>query len=321
MATAANQGWRDYWKSDRPASCVPDNEATAKEIAAYWIDMFAELPDGSRALDIATGNGIVLAHAVTAAGQCGKTFELTGVDLAEIEPRQFLSEFPAGFEHVHFVGNTAAEDLPFGDGEFDVVVSQYGLEYAELEKALAEIERVLVPGGRLVWLAHSEESEVVQQNRHQGAQVEYLLAPRGPVDAMEKFIARISKGKSLSYAGRRLQAALVDAEAYRREHPPANIVTEVCTVIAETANRWQAYRPSDLANMLSDSRQRLIRHRQRINDLVNAVISPDRLQRVEQHLQAGCWSDTSIETLRAGVGRLPIGRLITSRRRASPDSS
>ena len=312
MATAANQGWRDYWKSDRPASCVPENEATAKEIAEYWIGMFAELPDGSRILDIATGNGILLAHAATAAGQAGKTFELTGVDLAEIDPRKFLSKSPAGFENARFIGGTAAENLPFGEGEFDVVVSQYGLEYAELEKALAEVERVLAPGGKLVWLAHSEDSEVVQQNRGQGAQVEYLLAQRGPVDAMEKFTARIRKGKSPSHAGQRLQAVLVDAEAYCRQNPPATIVTDVCTVIAETANRWQAYRPDDLFHMLTDSRRRLIRHRQRINDLIGAVMSPKRLQRVEQRLKGPAWSDTSIAPLRAGVGKSPIGLLITS---------
>lgn len=314
MATTANQGWRDYWKSDRPASCVPENEATAREIAKFWVGVFDVLPDGSRILDIATGNGILLAHATMASRQGNKSFELTGVDLAEIDPQQFLSEFPPGFEKVRFVAGTAAEDLPFGAGEFDVVVSQYGLEYARLDKALAEVERVLAPDGRLVWLAHCEDSAVVRQNRDQCAQVKYLLAPRGPIDAMEKFVARIRKGKSLSNAGQRLQAALADAEAYCREHAPARVVTEVCTVIAESANRWQAYRPGDLAQMLADSRQRLIRHRHRINDLIGAVMSPERLQRVEQRLLGAGWSDVAIEPLRAGVEALPIGLLITSRR-------
>ena len=313
--TAANQGWRNYWKSDLPASCVPENKDTAKEIAAYWSGMFAELPDGSRVLDVATGNGIVLAYAAAAAGQGGKTLELTGVDLAEIDPQKFLSETPAGFENVRFLGGTAAEDLPFGEGDFDVVVSQYGLEYAQLDKALAEVERVLAPGGRLTWLAHCEDSEVVQQNRDRVDQVRFLLAPRGPVDAMEKFLARVKKGKGLSYAGQRLQAVMVDAEAYCREHPPAKIVTEVCSVIADTANRWQAYRPDDLVKMLADSRQRLIRHRQRINDLIRAVMSPERLQDVERRLGGAAWSSTSIAPLHAGAGEVPIGLLITSQRR------
>ncbi len=317
MADAANQGWRNYWKSDRPSSCVPENEATAREIAAFWTGMFAELPDRSRVLDIATGNGIILAHAAAAAVQGGKTFELTGVDLAEIDPHKFLSESPAGFENARFIGGTAAESLPFGQGEFDVVVSQYGLEYAQLEKALAEVGRVLAPGGKMVWLAHCEDSEVVQQNRDQGAQVAYLLASRGPIDAMEKFIAKVRRGKNPSYAGQRLQAVLADAERYCREHPPAKVVTEVCTVIAESANRWQAYRPDDLVHMLADSRQRLIRHRQRINDLIGAVMSPDRLERVAACLQGTGWLETSILPLRAGANEVPIGLLITSQRRLS----
>ena len=317
MVTAANQGWRSYWKSDRPASCVPENAATAKEIAEFWNGLFAELQDGSRVLDIATGNGILLAHAAAAASRGGRTFRLTGVDLADIDPHKFLSDSPPGFENARFIGGTAAEDLPFETGEFDVVVSQYGLEYAQLEKALAEVERVLAPGGKLTWLAHCEDSEVVRQNRGQGEQVQFLLAPRGPVEAMEKFVERTRKGKSLSYANQRLQAAMADAEAYCREHPPAGIVAEVCTVIAETANRWQAYRPEDLASMLADSRQRLIRHRQRINDLVGAVITPERLQRIEQCLAGKAWSTASITMLRAGAEEVPVGLIISSERRTT----
>ena len=38
----SNAGWRDYWKADRPASCMPENERTAQEIAATWQKWFAE---------------------------------------------------------------------------------------------------------------------------------------------------------------------------------------------------------------------------------------------------------------------------------------
>ena len=317
MSSSANQGWQDYWKSDRPASCVPENARTADEIAAYWVSKFAELPDGARILDVATGNGILLAHAASAASQHGKSFALTGVDLADIDPQKFLSEPPEGFRDARFLGGTPAERLPFGDGEFDTVVSQYGLEYARLDRALAEVERVLVPGGGLVWLAHCEDSDVVRQNRDQGRQVEFLLAPRGPLAAMEKFVARIARGRNPSFAERQLQAALTDAEAYCREHPPAKIVGEVCTVIAATANRWRAYRARDLARMLSDSRQRLLRHRQRINDLVAAVITPDRLEQLGARLNGPGWNRAAVEPFAAGAGQSPIGLLITAERSAS----
>ena len=309
-----NQGWKDYWKEDRIASCIPERESTAKEISDRWIEMFTELPDGARVLDVATGNGVLLTHAASAAERVGKNYVLTGVDLAEIDPIRYLSNLPAGLREARFIGGIAAESLPFSDAEFDVVVSQYGLEYADLDKALAEVERVLATGGRLIWLAHSAESSVVEQNRDQGAQVEFLLAPGGPIHAMRQLITKIRKQKSLEYAGKRLQSALVDAEQYCRAHPPAQIVHEVCTVLADTAHRWQSFHPDDLDRMLGDSRKRLIAHRQRINDLLAAVMSPERLATVRACLCKPGWNGVSVEEVRVGSDSSPIGVLIQARR-------
>jgi ubiquinone/menaquinone biosynthesis C-methylase UbiE len=47
------------------------------------------------------------------------------------------------------------EDLPFGDGTFDCVVSTWTLcSIPEVGRALAEVYRVLKPGGRFVFLEH-----------------------------------------------------------------------------------------------------------------------------------------------------------------------
>lgn len=51
-----------------------------------------------------------------------------------------------------------AQELPFADGEFDLVVAAWVLfHYADLDRGLVEIERVLRPGGRLVAVTNSEE--------------------------------------------------------------------------------------------------------------------------------------------------------------------
>ena len=48
-----------------------------------------------------------------------------------------------------------AEELPFDDGSFDTVVSTLVLcAVSDPERAIAEIRRVLVPGGRLLFLEH-----------------------------------------------------------------------------------------------------------------------------------------------------------------------
>ena len=62
-----NQGWRNYWKEDRNESCVAENDTTAMAIRERWIELFSDLADSSRILDVATGNGALLAHAAIAA--------------------------------------------------------------------------------------------------------------------------------------------------------------------------------------------------------------------------------------------------------------
>jgi ubiquinone/menaquinone biosynthesis C-methylase UbiE len=53
------------------------------------------------------------------------------------------------------VSESGAEDLPFRDGSFDAVVSTLVLcSVPTQEKALAEVRRVLRPGGRLLFIEH-----------------------------------------------------------------------------------------------------------------------------------------------------------------------
>lgn len=314
----AGQGWTHYWREGRAASCVPDSERAAREIRELWIRWFAGLPDGSRVLDLGTGNGILLAHAAAAAQQQGKRFCLTGVDLADIEPVRWLSRVPPGLRRARFLGGVAAERLPLATRAFDAAVSQYGLEYADLEPALAEVERILAPGGRLFWLAHAENSSVVRQNRSQGEQAAYLLAPGSPLHAMRRFVAARRRGKALKRTVRELTAALAKAEQYCNDRPPAAVVREVCTVIAETARRWQAYRLEDLDRMLSDSRSRLQAHRQRMSDLTAAILSPVRLEAVRRRLQPPAWQEASMTELRVGASASSVGMLIEAQRTFPP---
>ena len=90
-------------------------------------------------------DAVALTTAVPAAG---RELTLTGIDLADIDPARFLPEHRVDVAAARFIGNTAAESLPFADGSFDVVVSQYGLEYADLALALSEAVRVLASGGQ-----------------------------------------------------------------------------------------------------------------------------------------------------------------------------
>jgi len=98
---------------------------------------------GRRVLDIASGPGYV-AGAAAAAGA-----EVTGVDLAENMRDLAAASYPdVTFELAD------AEDLPFADQAFDVVLINFGiLHFPNAETALSEAYRVLCSGGRLGFTA------------------------------------------------------------------------------------------------------------------------------------------------------------------------
>ncbi|MGN6202283.1 MAG: class I SAM-dependent methyltransferase [Solirubrobacterales bacterium] len=99
---------------------------------------------GDRVLDVATGSGNgALAAARRAWGN------VTGVDFVPELLARARERAAAERLEIEFVEGDA-QDLPFGEAEFDVTMSIYGVMFApDQEKAAAELLRVTKPGGRI----------------------------------------------------------------------------------------------------------------------------------------------------------------------------
>lgn len=99
--------------------------------------------EGERVLDVGCGTGVLLGELV----QQAPGARLSGVDLVGEMLAVAQDRLPPEVE----LSTAPAEALPFGDASFDVVISSSVLHYfRQPERALAEVGRVLVPGGRLV---------------------------------------------------------------------------------------------------------------------------------------------------------------------------
>lgn len=139
------------------------DEIAAQDVALAYEELFVpalfrewavravgavRLRPGDRLLDVACGTGIVAREAAARVAPGG---EVAGIDAAPgmvAVARRLLpgAEFREG----------RAESLPWNDGSFDAVVSQFGLMFFEDRvQALREMWRVLRPGGRLAVLVWS----------------------------------------------------------------------------------------------------------------------------------------------------------------------
>jgi len=108
----------------------------------------AALAPGERVLDVACGTGLV---ALAAADTVGASGRVVGVDLSgrmvEVARERARAR---GLPGARFA-RMDAERLVLGDASFDVVTCALGLMYvSDPARALAEMTRVLRPGGRLV---------------------------------------------------------------------------------------------------------------------------------------------------------------------------
>jgi ubiquinone/menaquinone biosynthesis C-methylase UbiE len=102
-----------------------------------------EIQPGMRVLDVACGTG----NTAIPAARGGA--DVTGVDIATNLLAQAEHRAKAEGVRAHFQEGDA-ESLPFGDGEFDVVLTMFGAMFAPRpDRVAAELVRVCKPGGTI----------------------------------------------------------------------------------------------------------------------------------------------------------------------------
>jgi SAM-dependent methyltransferase len=116
----------------------------------------AGISSADHVLDVACGTGnATLPAAATGAAVTG--LDLTPAMLATAAKRAADAGCRADWRE----GD--AEDLPFGDGTFDVVLSVFGAMFAPRHEVVAgELARVLRPGGRLAMANWSPEGSIAE---------------------------------------------------------------------------------------------------------------------------------------------------------------
>jgi arsenite methyltransferase len=109
---------------------------------------FARLAPGERVLDVGCGGGL---DALVAASAVGPDGEVVGVDITpEMIDRALEAAALVPSARVTFAVADAAEGLPFPDASFDSALSNGCLNLSPRKRELlAEVHRVLRPGGRL----------------------------------------------------------------------------------------------------------------------------------------------------------------------------
>ena len=160
---------------------------------------------GSRVLEVGVGTGLALPH------YRGK--RITGVDLsAEMLARARKRVREDRLGHVEALLEVDAERTPFADREFDVAVAMFVASVVPHPRALlAEMRRVVRPGGHLLFVNH-------------------FAAERGPRWWVERALAPLSRklGWHPDFARDALLPLDIQAGAQFASVAPLGLFTLVC---------------------------------------------------------------------------------------------
>ena len=186
-------------------------EVTAERLvpAAVRVVEGLGLRPGERALDVACGTG----NAALALARAGAS--VVGIDQAErlvaVAAERAAAE---GVDAEFVVGDATA--LPVADASFDVAVSLFGVIFADVAAAAAELLRVTRPGGRIVlttWTTGGATAEVMEAIR------ETLGGPRRPpVWSDPEVVGSHFPPGTVTSEEAMLEFAAESAEAYVVEH-------------------------------------------------------------------------------------------------------
>src|SRR5688572_11951009 len=163
--------------NERPATVWSSGGAHYNEISRGIADSIEHCvfrldpKPGERILDLSTGTGWT-SRVVARRGA-----SVIGVDIAsDLLDAARATAAAEGLQIEYQIGD--AESLPFGDGEFDAVVSTCGVMFAtRQEAAAAELARVCRKGGRLAITTWTPDSAVARMFH---VMKQYMPAPPTP---------------------------------------------------------------------------------------------------------------------------------------------
>lgn len=258
----------------------------------------------AKIVDIGSGDGAILD--ILSSLDPGLIGRVTCIDISPAAIDNIGSRFPEATGIV-----TDAGSIPLATQSFDLVTSQFGVEYAGPE-AIEEAARLAAAGGSMILLLHMESSLMHRECR------EALDAIRKTEDsnfvplALQMFeagFAAVQGADRQTYdaAASRLNSAVREIEAILAEygeHVAADTIATLYSGVARIHSEIQHYEPASVLDWLRVMRRELTSFARRMQSMQEAALDEPAYVRVCEQLREQGFSIEPQGRLTDGDGTL-----------------
>ena len=305
--------WETYYRGGAISTCPTARDGGYDlEVRDAWVEFFTPLPDGARILDIGTGNGVIPLIAADTAAALGRRWEIHGADLARIDPPRHVPDGARRFAGIQFHPGVDTAKLPFESASFDAVSGHYALEYADTAAALAQVHRVLKPGGRAQFVIHHAGSALLRSAHLSLREAAWLLGEAKIYRRVHKLVTMDQLSPSAKVAAEELRGIIQQLKA-AVEHARRSGAGRVLDVALDATQKLLAMRqrvsPAKTGIEVERAEQDMRASVRRLNDLVAHARSDEAMAAIEAQARAAGFTDVSREPLHHAGANLVGWRL------------
>lgn len=321
------QSWHAYWAGADAVGDSVTGGAKGEALDHFWSDFLeTRLSAGARSMiDIACGAGPVSERAARIAQENGASLGILSTDYSPTAVRSALaaaSKQPGdgGVDVLGFAGDGAK--LPLRSETFDIVASQFGLEYAGAE-AFTEAGRLIAKGGALAVLAHKKDGAIERECADNLrviraiSDIGLLERARTAFDAGFAVAAGRADSSVFQEADKAFGAAVNAAKPLIQESPKGVARAFLIRIYKDLAHmypRQGAYRPEEVREWLDRGVFELGAYGRRMSSMVDAARSDEDIAAICADWRAAGLSVADPDVLEMGTPPAPAAWIIRAER-------
>jgi len=315
------RNWDAYWHGTADAGAFSGGGASHPAVLAFWNEFFQFVNEESGDLamiDLASGNGAVVEGALAFFGE-GKA-RITCVDISEAAIENIRSRFPGVSGMVADAGS-----VPLDSGSFDIVSSQFGIEYAGIE-AIDEAARLVAEDGWLTLLLHNSDGSIHHQCATNLEAVKRVQQSRFVQKSIQMFRTGFEAVRGADRApydesARRLDPAVRELEAVMEQFGRGvadQTINRLYSDVAKMHSRIQHYDPPEVLDWLVRMEGELETYAGRMSSMCESSLDGAMFERICGGLVDQGFTIETAGPLMAVDEKVPLAWALIARKAATP---